>query len=181
VFGKRHTRRTIKPYSKNSHSKLSALLRLIPTCHAVPMPCCVNSQYYAAPLPFSDSAVFFVEGHVVVGNIQTANPSSRDWYASYKLRGTPRGTRKKPNADRSPTCRLWTADYNSHMPCPCCAHTALCRGLEKSLPERHGRGMACVNQTRPHCVNQIGKTQYKSFALRHGRGMGTALARHGIC
>jgi len=22
----------------------------------------------------------------------------------------------------------------------------------------HGRGMASVNQTRPHCVNQMGKT-----------------------
>jgi hypothetical protein len=29
---------------------------------------------------------------------------------------------------------------NSHMPCH--AHAALCRGLEKSLSERHGRGMA---------------------------------------
>jgi hypothetical protein len=28
--------------------------------------------------------------------------------------------------------------------------------------------MACVNQTRPHCVNQIGKTQSKPLAERHG-------------
>jgi hypothetical protein len=28
--------------------------------------------------------------------------------------------------------------------------------------------MACVNQTRPHCVNQIGKTQSKPSAERHG-------------
>jgi hypothetical protein len=33
---------------------------------------------------------------------------------------------------------------------------------------RHGRGMECVNQTRPHCVNQIGKTQSKHFLARHG-------------
>jgi hypothetical protein len=52
----------------------------------------------------------------------------------YSIRGTPRGSRKKP------TCRLWTTDANSHMPCH--AHAALCRGLETSLPERHGRGMA---------------------------------------
>jgi hypothetical protein len=53
------------------------------------------------------------------------------------------------------------------------------RGLEKSLSERHIRGiagerhgndMACVNQTRPHCVNQMGKTQSKPLAERHGRG-----------
>jgi hypothetical protein len=43
----------------------------------------------------------------------------------------------------------------------------------------HGCGMACVNQTRPHCVNQTGKTQSKPLAAQHGRG--TAWARHGIC
>jgi hypothetical protein len=56
-------------------------------------------------------------------------------------------------------------------------HAALCRGLERSLSKRHGRGiawerhggsMACVNQTRPHPVNQIGKTQPKRLAERHG-------------
>jgi hypothetical protein len=65
----------------------------------------------------------------------------------------------------------------------CHAHAALCRGLEKSLSERqdrgiararNGRGMACVKQTRPHCVNQVGKTQSKPLAARHGRGMGMA-------
>ena len=37
--------------------------------------------------------------------------------------------------------------------------------------------MASVNQKRPHCVNQMGKTHSKPLAARHGRG--TALARHG--
>ena len=37
--------------------------------------------------------------------------------------------------------------------------------------------MASVNQTRPHCVNQMGKTYSKPLAARHGRG--TAWARHG--
>jgi hypothetical protein len=41
----------------------------------------------------------------------------------------------------------------------------------------HGRGMASVNQTRPRCVNQMGKTHSKPLAARHGRGM--AWARHG--
>jgi len=27
-----------------------------------------------------------------------------------------------------------------------------------------------VNQTRPHCVNQMGKTHSKPLAARHGRG-----------
>ena len=43
----------------------------------------------------------------------------------------------------------------------------------------HGRGMASVNQTRPHCVNQMGKTHSKPLAARHGRGM--AWARHAMC
>jgi hypothetical protein len=100
------------------------------------------------------------------------------------LRGTPRGSRKKPNAGRSRTCRLWVADANLLM--PCYAHAALSRGLEKSLSERRGRGMArerhgcgmaCVNRTRPHCVNHMGKTQSKPLEARHGRG--TAWARYG--
>ena len=37
--------------------------------------------------------------------------------------------------------------------------------------------MASVNQTRPHCVNKMGKTHSKPFAARHGRA--TAWARHG--
>jgi hypothetical protein len=42
-----------------------------------------------------------------------------DWYASdNNLRGTPRGSRKKPNAGTYPTGRLSTA--------------VLCRGLEKN-------------------------------------------------
>jgi hypothetical protein len=43
----------------------------------------------------------------------------------------------------------------------------------------HGRGMANVNQTRPHCVNQMGKTHSKLLAARHGKG--TAWARHAMC
>jgi hypothetical protein len=33
-----------------------------------------------------------------------------------------------------------------------------------------GNGMVCVNQTWPHCVNQMGKTQSKALVERHGRG-----------
>ena len=39
--------------------------------------------------------------------------------------------------------------------------------------------MASVNQTRPHCVNRMGKTHSKPLAARHGRG--TAWARHAVC
>jgi len=36
-----------------------------------------------------------------------------------------------------------------------------------------------VNQTRPHCVIQMGKTHSKPLAARHGRR--TAWARHAMC
>jgi hypothetical protein len=72
-----------------------------------------------------------------------------DWYTSdNNLRGTPRGSRKKPNAGSSP----WA---------------------------RHGHGMASVNQTRRHCVNQMGRTHSKPLVARHDRG--TAWARHTVC
>jgi len=31
--------------------------------------------------------------------------------------------------------------------------------------------MASVNQTQPHCVNQMGKTPSKPLAARHGHSM----------
>ena len=43
----------------------------------------------------------------------------------------------------------------------------------------HGHGMASVNHTRPHCINQMGKTNSKLLAVRHGRG--TPWARHAMC
>jgi hypothetical protein len=39
--------------------------------------------------------------------------------------------------------------------------------------------MVSVNQTRPHCVNQMGKTHSKPLAARHGRG--TAWAWNVMC
>jgi hypothetical protein len=113
------------------------------SCRAHAMPCRVNSN-----MPCRTAASLRqcrVLRESPRGNRKYPNCESyslTDWYASDNLRGTPRVSRKKPNAGRSPTCRLWTADANSHMPCPCRTNTALCSGLEKSLSERHGRGMA---------------------------------------
>ena len=66
---------------------------------------------------------------------------------------------------------------DSHLICH--AHAMLCRAVEKNgiVKAWHGRGMASVNQTRSHCVNQMRKTHSKPLAARHGRGM--AWARHG--
>ena len=59
---------------------------------------------------------------------------------------------------------------------PCCA-VAL-RRTALSEPGMGG-GKTSVNQTRPYCVNQMGKTHSKLLAARHGRGM--AWARHAMC
>jgi hypothetical protein len=45
--------------------------------------------------------------------------------------------------------------------------------------EWQGNGMAGVNQTRPHCVNQMGKSQTKPLVEWHSRGM--AWERHSMC
>jgi hypothetical protein len=91
-----------------------------------------------------------------------------DWYASdSNVRGTPRGSRKKPKAGRKTKGRLSTAVFYL--------------GLEKSGLVRawHGHGMATVNQTRWHFENQKGKTHSKTLTARHGRE--TAWARHAMC
>jgi hypothetical protein len=58
---------------------------------------------------------------------------------------------------------------------------AMSRGFEMNgmVGAGHGRSMASVNQTRPHCANQMGKTHSKPLVARHGRG--TAWARHAMC
>ena len=79
------------------------------------------------------------------------------------------------------------------MPCPCRAHAMPmprpCPALtmpffstprhSTAVERQHGHGMVSVNQTRPHCVNQMGKTHSKPLAARRGRG--TAWARHAMC
>ena len=54
---------------------------------------------------------------------------------------------------------------------PCCAVALRKRHGESMAWARHGHGMASVNQTRPHCVNQMGKTHSKPLAARHGHDM----------
>jgi hypothetical protein len=92
-----------------------------------------------------------------------------DWHASdNKLPGTPCGSRKAQNAGRSPTCCLWMADANSHIPCRYPAAALRSRFQKGIFVAQQGNGMVCVSQTWPHCVNQMGKTQSKPLAERHG-------------
>jgi hypothetical protein len=119
--------------------------------YAVPLPrrAALIHTCHAAPQPFPDSAVSFVKVRVVAGRSRTRA-------------GRPHSVSGRPMLIHT-----------------CHAHAALCRGLEKSLLERdgrgmtrtwHGRDMECVNQTRLRCV----KMQSKPLAERHGRAMGTA-------
>jgi hypothetical protein len=112
-------------------------LRLIHTYHAVPIPfpCRVNSH-----MPCRDPAILR-QCRVFLESPCGRRKYPNCWSASgNNLRGTPRGSRKKPNAGRSPTRSFWAVDANSHI--PCLSHAALCRGLERSLSERHGPGIA---------------------------------------
>jgi hypothetical protein len=73
-----------------------------------------------------------------------------------------------PNTGRLPTCHLWTVDANSHIPRRSPAVALRGRFQNGIFVAWQGNGMACVYQTRPHCVNQMGKTQSKPLAERHG-------------
>jgi hypothetical protein len=67
------------------------------------------------------------------------------------------------------------------MPFPCRDPAVALTGRFQNgiLVAWHGNTMVCVNQTRPHCVNQMRKTQSKPLAERHGRVK--AWERHGMC
>ena len=85
------------------------------------------------------------------------------------------------------TCHAMPMPCSDHaVPLPTAQHGRLstavpCCGLEKNgmVGVWHGHGKASVNQTRSHCVNQMGKAHSKPLAAWHGRG--TAWARHAMC
>jgi len=61
--------------------------------------------------------------------------------------------------------------YHAAPPLPCSAVALASLFQNGMVGARQGHGMICANQTWPHCVNQMGKTQYKLLATRHGHGM----------
>jgi hypothetical protein len=116
--------------------------------------------------------------------------SLRDWRASDNLRGTPCGSRNVPNVGRSPTCRLWTADTNSHMPYQGHAtlkpwfwevafRTAWSRHCTGAVWARHGM---CESNTASLCKSNGKDTnQTLSGTAWQGNDMVVARKRHGIC
>jgi hypothetical protein len=102
----------------------------------MPFPCRVNSR-----MPCRDPAI--LREYRVLRESRRIYPNC--WSASgKKLRGIPRGSRKKPNAGRSPTCRLWTAYANSHIPCR--SHPALIQRCAVALRGRFQNGMVVAWQ-----------------------------------
>jgi hypothetical protein len=77
----------------------------------------------------------------------------------------------RPKTGKSPTCRL------KPSPCRDPAMALRSRFQKGMFMAWQGNGIICVNQTRSLCVNQMGKTQFKALAERHGRG--TAGEPHG--
>jgi hypothetical protein len=78
--------------------------------------------------------------------------------------------------------KLASREHAVNMPSHCRRDSAMAlRGRFQNgiFVAWQGNGMTCVNKTRPHCVNQMGKTQSKALAERHGRG--TASERHDMC
>jgi hypothetical protein len=117
-----------RPRTGRPHA-VSGRPMLIHTCHA-------------PPLPFSDSAVSFVKVRVVAGNIRTASPTVErigmlliTIFVELRVVAVRTRTRTgRPHAVSGRPMLIHT----------CHAHTALCRDLEKSLSERHGRGMGAA-------------------------------------
>ena len=73
------------------------------------------------------------------------------------------------------TCHAPTMPFFSRPQHGRLSTAVLCRGLENKGMVRawRRRDMASVNQTRPHCVNQMGKTHSSGTAWQ-GNGMGAA-------
>jgi len=54
--------------------------------------------------------------------------------------------------------RTWAGSPQAVSRRPWCAVELRRNAWSEHGMGRHGHGMASVNQTRPHCVNQMGKT-----------------------
>jgi hypothetical protein len=128
---------------------------LIHTCHA-------------ATLPFFDSGVSFVKVLVVDGNIRTASLLMVSTFVELRVvAGRSRTREGRPHAVPRRPMLIHTYSYYV-IPMPRCSVAFRSRFQNGMVVAVQGNGMACVNQTRPHCVNQMGKTQSKPLEERHG-------------
>jgi hypothetical protein len=133
-------------------------------CHAALIHTC-----HTATLPFSDSAVSFVKVRVVAGNIRTASLLLVTTFV--ELRVVAGRSRTRAGRPRAVSGRPMLIHTYHAVPMPRCAVTLRGRFQNGMVVAWQGNGMACVNETRPRCVNQMGKTQSKPLAERHGHSM----------
>jgi hypothetical protein len=96
-----------------------------------------------------------------------------------ELRVVARRSRTRAGRSHAVSGRLMLI-YTCHsVPMPRCAVALKSCFQNGMVVAWHRRGTAYVNQTRPPCVNQMGKTISKPLAARQCRG--TAWKRHGMC
>jgi hypothetical protein len=98
----------------------------------------------------------FAKGRVVAGNIRTASPTVKGIgmiliTTFVELRVVAGRSRKRAGRPYAVSGRPMLITHA--MPMPRCVVALRSRLLNGLVVEWHGRGMACVNQTRPHCVN----------------------------
>jgi hypothetical protein len=120
--------------------------------HTMPFPC----RSPATTVPFSDSAVSFVKVRVVDGNIRTACLLLVTTFLEFRVvagRSRTRAGRSYAVSGRPMLIHTYQA-----APMPRCAVALRGRFQNGIVVAWQGNGMPCVNQTRPHCVNQMGKT-----------------------
>jgi hypothetical protein len=96
-----------------------------------------------------------------------------------KLRVVPGRTRKRAGRPHAVPGRLILIHICHAMSMPRCAVALRSLFQNGMVVAWHECGMALVNKTRPHYVYQMGKTQSKPLAARHGRG--GACQRRGMC
>jgi hypothetical protein len=116
---------TFEMLTVNSHIQWRSPAALIHTCHA-------------ATLPFSDSAASFVKVSLVDGNIRTASLLLVTTFVELRVVAV----RSRTRAGRPHAVSGRPMLIHNTMPFPCRYNAALYRGPDRSLSERHGRGMA---------------------------------------
>jgi hypothetical protein len=128
-------------------------------------PAAVIHTCNAAPLPFSDSVVSFVNVRVVDGSIRTVVLLPLFTVTTFvEIRVVAGRSRTRAGRPHAVSGRPMLIHTYLVVPMPRSA-VALRSRFQNGMVvawhgmawERHGRGMACVNQTRPRCVNQMGK------------------------
>jgi hypothetical protein len=134
----------------------------------MPFPCRFKARFtYTMPFPCRDRATAFVS------HWPSASEIGMFLVTTFLALRVVTARSRTLAGGQNATCRLWTDDAIVWFTqCHSVPTLFACRHPVATMPrtcrERHRNGMVCVNQTRPHCVNQVGKTQSKPLAERHG-------------